>query len=406
MTQNPPHCDGNCQNCQNCQHPHPDGQEEKPKITPEMLNEIGQFGPLPWAESPPCPYPWIPEYAIEIVDKCFVKGDITYFYSLWTDYAKKFMTVTDFGRTIAHAVQNYGKFVRVGTATEPKLRAEGLDIWILNVQMFNAEDIEFFVRMSVTPEKQIGDIQFGRCCIYHTPEYIKPDRIERIELNGKEDPYIVLTKPKNFQGQFPCAVFIHTLIQKDVDLRMGFCYPARDYEFLPSVNIGLIRGEYFPEAFQNNNPICDYTAKLIEYTLMRDDVSKVFLILTMFSTLAIKQIVARFPGIISGIVLINPCWFAPPDGRHKNLTIDDVPKDIPLLLIGGGYDFVMNPKDFKAWEVALKIRNQEIVFYDKLDHFLFSSPNPPMAEEYSIFEKHVSDVPLRKIAQWIRAHSD
>ncbi|OHT02141.1 hypothetical protein TRFO_30904 [Tritrichomonas foetus] len=351
-----------------------------------------------------CPYPWIKELAHDSIENCLIKGDIASFYELWSEESKKCMSFADFGRTLAQMGKIYGKFTRVGDVSEPKEENGGF--WSVVVDLY-VDDIEFFANVSFNEIKELGHFQYGRKCIYHPPEYIKPARFEH-ETVKEKDPFILLSKPTKVGNQFPCALLVHTMIEYDINVRMGYCFPARDFEYLSSANIGLLRSTFSEEMINNGDPILNHATKLMEAVLMRDDVSKVFLILHSYASMLIGTILKKFSGIVSGVIVISPRWNAPEGSPLVTLKEEDLPKDIPILAIAGGYDTIGNPEDFKIWESALKKigRNCESVLYDTCDHFMLACPNKPVPGEYSIFEKHVSDVPLRKIAQFIRAHSE
>lgn len=351
--------------------------------------------------SPPCPLEWIKDFTHEVLENALIKGDIASFYQMWSDESKKCMTFVQFGRTLAHNYQTYGKFTRVGIIGDPQKMIN--DYWLMRAQLF-VDDIEFFALISINAQKQLADFSIGRCCIYHPPEYINNSRFDRIVVN-ESDPRVVFSKPKNVNGQFPTALFIHSIAGKDVNLRMGFCFPLLDYEFLPSNGIGLLRSDFSKTMIETNDPIIAMTSKLMETVMMNDDSDKIFLILHSYAANYITPILKKFPDIVSGIIFINPCWNAPPGSPIQTMTVEQLPKDIPMLALSGGYDSVNPPGEFSNWENAMKKVGGESCVYDSCDYFLLACPQKPIPQEYSIFERHISDVPLRKIAQFIKAHS-
>ncbi|KAH0792396.1 hypothetical protein GPJ56_003573 [Histomonas meleagridis] len=357
--------------------------------------------PPPDPSAPKCPYPWIKEYAIQCLDEGLVKGNIQEFYDKWSENSKKCMNFVSFGRLIAQLQKINGKFTRVGRASEPEEREGAPGFWILRVEMF-VDDIEFCVTISFNDKKNIGDFQFCRSCIYHTPSYIKEQLIERVTLF--DSPKVLLSKPIN-TSSFPCALFVHTMIDKDIDIRMGYTFPGRDLEMLPCAKVGLIRGEYSPEMKQCPVPMIPFASKLMEQATMRDDISNIFFIFHSYSALFIGDIVRKFPGVISGAILVNPAWDAPEELGLKSLTDDRIPTDIPLLIIGSGFDQFVEPDQFKKWKKWADKHHCESIYYDTCDNFLMQCNHMPSPEEYSIFEKHMSDVPLRKITQWIKEKS-
>ena len=131
----------------------------------------------------------------------------------------------------------------------------------------------------------------------------------------------------------------------------------------------------------------------------REECGGVFLILIGYTALSIERIAKKFPGSIDGFILINPAWYAPLITLEK----ENVPKDIPILVLAGGKDLLLKPVEFEKWKEAVaKMPNVETVFYDQCDHIMVGCKHNPIPQEYAIFERHVSDVPLRKMAQFIR----
>ena len=64
--------------------------------------------------SPPCPLEWIKDFTHDALENALIKGDIASFYQMWSDQSKQCMTFVQFGRTLAHNYQTYGKFTRIG----------------------------------------------------------------------------------------------------------------------------------------------------------------------------------------------------------------------------------------------------------------------------------------------------
>lgn len=357
--------------------------------------------PVP-SDAAECPYPWIKEYAVECLTDCFINGNIQAFYNKWSKPSQNCITFINFGRMIGSFQNMNGKFDRIGRCSEPSKREGTTNYWFVKVEAF-IDKIEFCMTISFNEQKEIGDFQFNRCCIYHQPEYIKEQTIERISLTTKPD--ILLCKPVNTQN-YPCILFVHTMVDKDINIRLGFTFPGKDLEFFPSQKIGIMRGTYTPEMIETQNPMVHYASKLMEQATLRDDISKIFLCIHSYASVFAGDIVRKFPGTVDGLILINPVWDVPQDSGIKNMDEKSIPTDIPILLIGSGFDQFMPPTDFKKWkEFASKHKNFETVFYDKCDHFLMECNHMPHQEEYSMFEKHMSDVPLRKIAKFIKENS-
>ena len=353
-------------------------------------------------KSEKCPYPWIKEHASQVAEEVFVNGRIQSFYDSWCPQLKENIKMVDFGRTIAQMQTIYGKINKIGEVNEPTLSPNGF--WSVTVKMF-VDDIEFFTRISFNENKEVGECFFSRSCVYHPPNYIKKDKFEQIVIN-ESDPKIILSKPvlSNSQ-QFPCALLIHTMINENVDIRMGYCFPGLDFEFLPSHGIGLLRSDFSQQMFEHGDPIINLASKLMETAMMRDDISKIYLILISFSSMHLPTILKKFQGIPSGIILINPCWNAIEGSPFKTLASQDIPSDLPILLLGGAYDNEKPPAEYDTWEKEIKkskSHGSESIKYDSCDKFLMECPRQPIPQEYSIFEKHISDVPLRKMSQWIR----
>lgn len=348
-----------------------------------------------------CQLPWMKEYAKQLLENALIKGDIASFYDKWSDVSKTFMTFSDLGRNFAIQTQLHGPFTRIGDVSEPQLLKTGF--WLMRVQLF-VNDIDFFSMVSISPEKAVGDFMFARCCIYHAPSYIKHSRYIR-EIISDSDPRIILSKPTTV-AKFPCALFVHTLIDQNADLRIGYTFPALDLEYLPSANIGLLRSDFSELMIQSGNPIIAHVSKLMEVALGRDDISKVFLILHGYSSNLMNAILRKFPNIVSGVILISPSWCAPEGSPLPPMTVEALPKNMPMIVLQGGYDIVNKKGDFALWEGAMKSIGGEAIMYNSLDYFLFACPQQPTPQEYSMFERHMSDVPLRQIAQWIRSHSE
>ena len=342
-------------------------------------------------------------FAKEALERCLLKGEINYFYQLWSDFAKTCMTFLDFGRVLAQTQQMHGKFTSIGEATKPVLREGTEDFWLMDLPMW-VDDIEFFARISINPQKQIGDFQFARKCVYHTPSYIKEDRLERIIMN-EFDPRTIFTKPKGVTNAMPIVIHCHTMPQADVDLRIGYTFIAKDYEFLACAGIGLLRSEYTEDMFTTGEPPVMFVSKCIEAAMQREECGGIYLLMDSFAALFIDKIVKKFPGIVEGIVLTNPSWTAPPNSPFKDMQESMIPKDIPMLVIGSQFDNQLPPTEFKKWKAAAEKAGKETIFYDACDHFLVGCNAMPIPQDYAMMERHISDVPLRKIAQWIKQKS-
>lgn len=339
------------------------------------------------------------EFAKEVLTRGMVGGDIPGFYNLWMDAGKQNMSLIDFGRFIAQSVQLHGKFTRVGEPSEPLRRLGNPDFWLMNVPLF-AGDIEFFAVISFNEQRRICDFSFGRKCIYHQPSFIKEDRLERILLCEKE-PRTIYTRPRPAPGPIPVALYIHPLTHVDVDARLGFSFIGRDWEFLAMLQVGLLRSEYIDSHLESGAPIVPYVSKTLEFAMQLPDLGGVYLILHSYAAMYIDEIVKKFPGVIDGVIVISPIWFAPPDTIMVTMEERRIPRDVPLLVIGGGRDIVLQPKEFQKWSQAAKKIGAESVFYESCDHYLLASDRTPVPQEYAMIEKHLSDVPLRKIAHWI-----
>ena len=351
-------------------------------------------------DSPPCPYPWMQELAKESLERLLLKGEINHFYNMWSDNAKKCMQFLDFGRMIAQTIQMHGQFTAIGEPNTPVLRQGTDDFWLMQVPMFIG-DVEFFARISLNGKKQIGDFQYARMCKYHTPEYIKEDRIERVVLS-EDDPLTIYTKPKG-ADTVPIVTIVHENPQLDVDMRMGYTFIAKDFEYLACAGVGVLRSEYTQEQVDTCDPVIPFTSKCIEAMMGREECGGVFLILIGYTALFIERIAKKFPGSIDGFILVNPAWYAPPESPLITLEVENVPTDVPILVLAGGKDLQLKPVEFEKWKEAVaKMPNVETVFYDQCDHFMVGCKHNPIPQEYAIFERHVSDVPLRKMAQFIR----
>jgi hypothetical protein len=185
-------------------------------------------------------------------------------------------------------------------------------------------------------------------------------------------------------------------------MRFGFTFLGRDLEFFPCANIALLRTEYTQAQLDTGAPIVPFVSKAMEFAMQVPEVSGIFLLMLDQTALFIEQIVRKFPGSIDGIVLVNPMWYAPPQAPFPSLEDKNAPKDVPLLIIGTGLDQFQEPEEFARWRAAGERVGAEVVFYDSCDHYLVGCEQRPFPQEYFMVEKHMSDVPLRKIAQWIR----
>lgn len=301
--------------------------------------------------------------------------------------------------------QLYGRFTSVGEVGTPFPRPGFPGLWAVRTKLF-IDDIEFYADLSFNENKKIGDFRYGRCCIYHTPPYINTSRFE--EEMVSEKPPIMLSKPtKNKNPDYPVAIYLHILVQQDINNKMGYCFPSKDLEYLPTANIGLLRSEFTADMAEFPDPVTYYASKLIEAAMMRDEISQIFLIFQGYASYYVPSIVKRFPGTIAGIILVNPGYTKPVEMGEEIplLNTDEFPTDIPMLFIGSGYDQFLEPIEWEQWKPVAARLKADVVFYDQVDHFLISNDHLPMKQEYSIFERHMSDVPLRKIASWIREHT-
>jgi len=355
----------------------------------------------PVSDSPP---EWIHDYSKEIMSNLFFNGDLVGFYEIWSDFSKTCISYPELGKKLAAFEQTYGRIDRIGDTTSPTLHPRAPGFWCLTLYVY-VQDIQFFTFLSFNKDKRLGDFQIGRSCIYHPPDYIKEARFERVTLAS--DPLVLYSKPtKVSTPQFPVALLIHAACQLSVDGRIGFCFPYKDLEYLPSANIGLIRGEFNEDMLDTGDPIPVFTGRLMQFALNLQEINSVFLIIQAYAALYIPKIARKFSGTIAGIVLINPAWDTIPESPMETMSIEKYPKGIPTLIICSGNDQVLDHSHQNKWkEAASKIR-ADYEFYDQVDHFLFSTPEIPPQEEYKVFEKHMSDVPLRRIAQWIRGISE
>lgn len=359
-------------------------------------------GVPPPADAANCPYPWIKDYAIECLTDAFIRGNIQGFYDKWSKQSQSCITFMNFGRMVGSFQSINGRFERIGRCSEPTQREGAPNFWLVRVEAFIGA-IEFCMTISFNEQKEIGDFQFNRCCIYHAPEYVKEQAIERVMLSN--EPSILLCKPSK-AVDYPCVLYVHTMVDKDINQRMGFTFPGKDLEFFPSQRIGVMRGTFTQEMVQSQAPIMQYITKLMEKATLTDEISKIFVLIHSYASVFIGDIVRKFQGSIDGIVLVNPVWDVPEDSGIKKLDEKSIPSDIPVLVIGSGFDQFLPPTDFKKWkDFAAKHKNCEAIFYDKCDHFLMECAHMPHQEEYSMFEKHMSDVPLRKIAKFIKENS-
>ena len=371
-------------------------QQEKAKELQELRQRIMKEQDP--SKAPKTPPPNLQQHAIQAMKELLFDGKLSEFYNTWSEFSKATMDLPNLGRTIAGFQQLYGKIDRVGNCSAPKQEPTNPYFWGMYVDLY-VGPIEYFAFVTYNHKFEVGTFSLGKKCIYHPPEYIKEKRFEEIILSENETYFdILFTKP--LVPRFPVAIYIHPFLQLDVDGRMGYTFTSRDYDYLPSANIGTCR--FVIQEPPKPTVLVDQATRALEKLMQRDDVSNYFLILHSHAVFFLQQILMKFSGIFAGVILVNPGSEPLPGFPVTSLTLDSIPKDIPVLVLEGGYDQFLKPAEKAWWKDAASKLGLELVNYDTCDHFLMACDHVPDKMEYSMYEKHMSDVPLRKMASWIR----
>ena len=63
---------------------------------------------------------------------------------------------------------------------------------------------------------------------------------------NEDDPIKIYAKPKG-ADTVPIVAIVHENPHLDVDMRMGYTFIAKDFEFLACAGVGLLRSEYTQE---------------------------------------------------------------------------------------------------------------------------------------------------------------
>jgi hypothetical protein len=348
----------------------------------------------------------VPEWTGFILDKAvadmkslFFDRNISDFYDSWSENSKKFTTFANFGQMVTAFEQLYGKLDKI-EGNNGLREAKNPEYYGTDVKAY-VEGDEFLLTVTYNKDRQVGDFLIRRACIYHPPSYVKESRFERITLC--DDPRFILSRPTKAGDTYPAAFIVTAACHLDVDGRMGFCFFFRDYEYLSSANIALLRGEYTEEMLDTGDPIPVYAGHAMQHLMARPDINKIFLITQGYGSLFLSKILRKFSGVIAGVVLINPAFEKYPDSPMEDFDINKMPKDVPLFVIQSGFDNVVPEEDQNKWKEIATSLKAKYVFYDKMDHSLVPTDHMFSPQEFGMHEFHISDVALRDIATWIRS---
>lgn len=367
------------------------------------MEEFFDSIPHPYMKFEDCPNPpeWLHELAIEKVKLLLLEGNLTDFYESWSEFAKNNFPFVEFSKKIVGFETNYGTTTSVDEAYGAKIHAQNSEVIITFVST-HIDDIRFWACVGFNSNKEICDFQLGRCRIYHTPNYIKESRFERITLS--EDPLIVLSRPTKAGDKYPCVFMINSQWHLGIDGRMGYCDLYKDYEYLPGANIAFIRGEYTEQMLDFPEPPAAYSAALMQQIMARSDITDIYAIFQGYGVLWMNRIIRKFGGMIKGAIIINP-----PSKKiegfpgMENYDFSKFPEDIPVLLLHSELDQLIPDEDKIEWlDFAATKKNITVRKYDKCDHMLMSCETLLDKIDYGVNERHLSDVALRDIALFIR----
>jgi hypothetical protein len=348
----------------------------------------------------------VPEWTSFILDKAvadmkmlFFDGNVSAFYESWSENSKKCLKFVEFGTTLTAYERLYGKMERIEGTIGLK-ETNFPTIYGTDVKGYIGKD-EFLLTVTYNEKKQICDFMMRRACIYHQPEYIKESRFERITLN--DDPRFILSRPTKAGDKYPAAFIVSAACQLDVDGRMGYCFIYKDYEYLASANIALLRGEYSEEMLDTGDPIPVFAGQSMQHLMARSDISKIFIIVMGYGSLFLTKILRKFSGVIAGVILINPAFYKFPQSPMEDFDPSKLPKDVPLFVIQAGFDNQLPKQDKEKWKEVAAAIGAKYQFYDKMEFSLMPTDRLFHPQEYGMHEHHVSDVALRDIATWIRS---
>lgn len=331
--------------------------------------------------------------AKDLVEQFCVKMDVGVLQESLSAEVKDKATCSILARNISDFERQAGAIVAVGEPTETTTEND-----ITTVSM----PIQTEKRKDLTPAQQEGwyaDIDldndgkvvrlgFSRKPVYSPPESYALNKVIDVSIDG-----LRFTKPAlRRTPKIPVAVFVHSIIEVDIDGHLGQRFPFRDLSFMAQEGIGFVRAP-----IQQEIDFVTFYRDLIHKALNLPETEKVFLIVHGHAALFLPEIIEGIT--LDGIVLLNPVWEAHPDLGIPPMQNDRVPQNIPVLIIGSGYDQFFTPLQFESWRSA--IPTSEYTMFPDVDHFLMTCRQPPVENEYAATPGHVKSDVIRSISKWI-----
>lgn len=228
-------------------------------------------------------------------------------------------------------MQIYGKMDRVGDPKEPHTIPQFTYAWEISVPLYQGE-IEFFAIIWISITKVILSFNFGRIPCYHTPSFIRDNFKSEIVHS---DPKFLLSRPD--KPSFPIAIFVPPNPQLNIDGQVGQCYPYKDFEFLPSAGVGLIRGEFTEEMISSPSIFELYCGIGVQSIISHSN--SFFLIMYTITALSFPRIFRKFEGMIKGVVFINPIFEAPEGSPFTSLDPNGFPQCDSLIIFGKRFTY-------------------------------------------------------------------
>lgn len=343
---------------------------------------------------------WLHKRAVEQMEQVFIEGNLSDFYESWNEDVKQNFPYVNFAKQIAQLEQFYGVVDRIDRAIGAKAHPKVPGV-ILTFVICYIENVRMFSLVAYNDKQEVVEFNYGRCCIYHPPEYIKETRFERLELS--EDPKIVISRPTKAGDKYPAAFIINMQWQLNVDGRIGYTFIYKDYEYLSSANVAFIRGEFTEDMLDAPEPASAYAAALMQQLMARSDITDIFIIFQGHGVLFMNRILRKFGGVIKGAILINPAAKPLKNFPMVEYDFNQFPEDIPILLLNSDFDQIVEQEEKDQWiKFASQKKNVTIKNYDHCDHMLMPCPQKLEGFEYSAYEFHMSDVALRDITTFIR----
>ena len=361
-----------------------------------------------YVEKIPDPPEWtsfIREQAVRDCKEIFEERKVEDFYNRWSEITKQSATFGSFCMTISKFENFYQKIEQVVDAPGRLLPSNFNPLfWGIFVNLKGKTE-EFAAFVAYNEKKEVGEFTLKRRVIYHPPDYIKESRFERVKIS--DNPRMMYVKPTKAGDAFPALFVASTACHLDWDGNMGFSFLYKDYEYFPSANIGLVRGEFTEEMLDSGDPVSAYSAQVMQFLLSQPNITNIFMIVHNYAMLFLPKLLRKFSGVIKGAICINPAFYKDQNAPADDIDVTKLPKDVPLLIIQSGFDQFLPKKDHDQWlKVGPQLSNVTMKYYQMMDHYLFPADRVFQQNEYLFKEFHVSDVALRDIAQWIRSFND